>query len=155
MLERFIGSATTNEQTRFISIIKSGEHCDANAATQVTRVAEQYVTRVPSVSLTNACSMTLITNEKTPQVWLVADTKTLIELSAMEINKEQHWTIPLPQKQFVNREYLLIVTEHYLDLADLAAFKSYLSRLESTQRPSVELVAAFFTQIDVNQQSVS
>ncbi|WP_412973150.1 hypothetical protein [Glaciecola sp. MF2-115] len=155
MLERFVLTGTSNEQMRFISTIKSGQHCDANASSQVIRVGDQYVTRVPSVSLASSCSMTLITHEKTPQVWLVADTKTLIELSAIEINKERHWTIPLPQKQFVNREYLLIVTEHYLDLADLAAFKSYLSRLESTQKPSVELVAAFFTQIDVNPQYVS
>jgi|GEM_PF-3559860 len=142
-------------ETRFVTKTKSGLHCDANAVEQPINVARQYVSRIPSVTFSRACSMTLITASKIPQVWLVADTKTLIELSSTRIGKELHWTVPLPQQQQVDREYVLIVTEHSLDLADLSAFKSYLSRLEQTQKPTVEMLAMFFSQISVNPQYVS
>lgn len=142
-------------QTRFITTTKSGLHCDANAVEQLTKVAQQYVSRIPSATLNGVCSMTLITAQKIPQVWLVADSKTLIELSSIAINNERYWTVPLPQQQQVDREYILIVTERSLDLADLSALKSYLSRLEQTQKPSVEILAMFFSQIAVNPQYIS
>jgi hypothetical protein len=155
ILEKLHSSDNTNQTLRFVSTIKSGQHCDTNASAESIRVAEQYVARMPSVNLSKACSMTLITSKNTPQIWLVADTKTLIELSSVEIDNERHWTIPLPQQQSVEREYILVITGQYLDLADLAAFKSYLSRLETTQQPSVEILAAFFSQIEVNPQYLS
>lgn len=142
-------------ETRFVTKTKSGLHCDANAVQQSINVAEQYVSRIPSTTFSSACSMTLITARKIPQVWLVADSKTLIELSFTAIGDELHWTVPLPQQQQVDREYVLIVTQHSLDLADLSAFKSYLSRLEQTQKPTVEILAMFFSQISVNPQYVS
>jgi hypothetical protein len=142
-------------ETRFVTKTKSGLHCDANTVEQLINVAEQYVSRIPSVTFSSACSMTLITASKIPQVWLVADSKTLIELSSTAIGKELHWTVPLPRQQQVDREYVLIVTEHSLDLADLSAFKSYLSRLEQSQKPAVEILAMFFSQISVNPQYVS
>jgi hypothetical protein len=141
--------------TRFITTTKNGLYCDANALKQVSSIAQQYVSRIPAVVFGDACSMTLITAKQTPQVWLVADSKTLIELSSVAIDDEFHWTIPLPNKQNVDREYVLIVTNQYLDLADLAAFKSYLSRIEKTQKPSIEVLAPFFSQIDVNPQYIS
>jgi len=141
--------------TRFITTIKSGLNCDTNALKQVSLVAQQYVSRIPAVTLSDACSVMLITAKQTPQVWLVADSKTLIELSSVMIDEELHWTIPLPQQQNVDREYVLVVTNQYLDLADLAAFKSYLSRLGTTQKPTVEILAPFFSQIDVNPQYIS
>mgnify|MGYP003673620203 FL=1 len=85
----------------------------------------------------------------------MADSKTLIELSSIAIDNELHWTVPLPQQQQVDREYILIVTERSLDLADLSALKSYLSRLEQAQQPSVEILAMFFSQIAVNPQYIS
>ncbi len=142
-------------ETRFVTKTKSGLHCDANAVEQSINVAEQYVSRIPSITFSSACSMTLITARKIPQVWLVADSKTLIELSFTAIGDELHWTVPLPQQQQVDREYVLIVTQHSLDLADLSAFKSYLSRLEQNQKPAVEILAMFFSQISVNPQYVS
>jgi len=142
-------------QTRFVTTTKSGLHCDANAVEQLTKVAQQYVSRIPSATLNGVCSMTLITAQKIPQVWLVADSKTLIELSSIAIDNELHWTVPLPQQQQVDREYILIVTERSLDLADLSALKSYLSRLEQAQKPSVEILAMFFSQIAVNPQYIS
>jgi hypothetical protein len=90
-----------------------------------------------------------------PQVWLVADTKALIELAPKLIDGELQWTIPIPNQQHANRDYILILTHEYLDLADLAAFKTRLSRLEKNQRPSIELLAEFFSQIDVNPQYIS
>jgi hypothetical protein len=142
-------------QTRFVTTTKSGLHCDANAVEQLTKVAQQYVSRIPSATLNGVCSMTLITAQKIPQVWLVADSKTLIELSPIAIDNELHWTVPLPQQQQVDREYILIVTDRSLDLADLSALKSYLSRLEQAQKPSVEILAMFFSQIAVNPQYIS
>ena len=142
-------------QTRFVTTTKSGLHCDANAVEQLTNVAQQYVSRILPARLSHICSMTLITAQKIPQVWLVADSKTLIELSAITIDNELHWTVPLPQQQQVDREYILIVTERSLDLADLSAFKSYLSQLERAQKPSVEILAMFFSQIAVNPQYIS
>lgn len=141
--------------TRFIAATKTGPHCDSNALMKVTNIGTQYVTRIPSTSLNSACSMTLLSNKNTPQVWLIADTKTVIELSSTLIDNERHWLIPLPSQQQASREYILVVTEKQLDLADLAAFKSYLSRLKPTQKPSVELLAAFFSQIGINPQYVS
>lgn len=141
--------------TRFISTIKSGLHCDGNALKKVSKIAQQYVSRIPAVAFNDACSLTLITAKKTPQVWLVADSKTLIELSSVVIDDESHWAIPLPKQQYADREYVLIVTNQYLDLADLAACKSYLSRLEKTQKPSVEILASFFSKIDINPQYIS
>lgn len=142
-------------QTRFVTTTKSGLHCDANAVEQLTHVAQQYVSRILPARLSHICSMTLITEQKIPQVWLVADSKTLIELSAITIDDELHWTVPFPQQQQVDREYILIVTERSLDLADLSAFKSYLSQLERAQKPSVEILAMFFSQIAVNPQYIS
>lgn len=150
-----INMSSIYPQTRFVTTTKSGLHCDANAVEQLTKVAEQYVSRIPSATLNAICSMTLITAQKIPQVWLVADSKTLIELSSIAIDNELHWTVPLPQQQQVDREYILIVTERSLDLADLSALKSYLSRLEQAQKPSVEILAMFFSQIAVNPQYIS
>jgi hypothetical protein len=141
--------------TRFISRIKSGLYCDGNALKKVSKIAQQYVSRIPTVAFNDACSLTLITAKQTPQVWLVADSKTLIELSSVVIDEEFHWTIPLPKQQHANREYVLVVTNQHLDLADLAACKSYLSRLEKTQKPSVEILASFFSKIDINPQYIS
>jgi hypothetical protein len=143
------------EGTRFITSTKTGQNCDANATKQVTTIAKQYVTRIAALDLGSACKMTLVSNKRTPQVWLVADTKTLIELSAIEIKDELYWDIPIPSQQQTSREYILIITEDYLDLADLAAFKSYLSRLDENQNASVELLAPFFSVIDVNPQYLS
>ncbi|MFQ3207314.1 MAG: hypothetical protein ACI9IT_001469 [Glaciecola sp.] len=148
-------SKSVYTDTRFITTTKSGLHCDANALQQVSSIAQQYVSRIPAVLFGDACSMTLITAKETPQVWLVADSKTLIELSYILIDDEFHWIIPLPTNQNVDREYVLIVTNQYLDLADLAAFKSYLSRIEKTQKATIEVIAPFFSQIDVNPQYIS
>lgn len=147
--------ASAYSETRFVTITKSGLHCDANVVEKVTTVAEQYVSRIPSAALSSVCSMTLITSKKIPQVWLVADSKTLIELSFSVIDNEFYWIVPIPQQQQVDREYILIVTEQTLDLADLSAFKSYLSQLKQTQKPAVEILAMFFSQIAVNPQYVS
>jgi hypothetical protein len=141
--------------TRFITTTKSGLYCDANALQQVSSIAQQYVSRIPAVVFGDACRLTLITAKQIPQVWLVADSKTLIELGSVAIDDEFHWAIPLPKQQNIDREYALVVTNQYLDLADLAAFKSYLSRIEKTQKPSIEVLASFFSQIDVNPQYIS
>ncbi|MFT5542240.1 MAG: hypothetical protein ACI97K_000486 [Glaciecola sp.] len=141
--------------TRFAVTKKSNAYCDTNAVLQVTPIAEQYVTRAPSIRLHDACSLTLITPRSVPQIWLVADTKALIELEHKLIEGESHWNIPIPTQQHYDREYILILTHEYLDLADLAAFKTKLSGLNKMQRPSIELLAEFFTQIDVNPQYIS
>jgi hypothetical protein len=148
-------SKSVYTDTRFVTTTKSGLYCDANALQQVRSIAQQYVSRIPAVVFGDACSMTLITAKETPQVWLVADSKTLIELSSVIIDDEFHWIIPLPTNQNVDREYVLIVTNQYLDLADLAAFKSYLSRIEKTQKATIEVLAPFFSQIDVNPHYIS
>lgn len=141
--------------TRFITTMKSGLYCDGNAVKQASNIAQQYVSRIPAVAFSDACSLTLITAKQIPQIWLVADSKTLIELSSIVIGEEFHWTIPLPKQQNADREYVLVVTSQYLDLADLAACKSYLSRLQQTQKPSVEILASFFSKINVNPQYIS
>lgn len=144
-----------NEKMRYLTSSKSSLYCDANVIEQNTPIANQYVSRVPSLTFEQTCNMTLITSIKVPQVWLVADSKTLIELENKEIDNELHWLIPPPKQQHIDREFILIITNEYLDLSDLAAFKTYLSRLDRAQKPSVELLAKFFSQIDINPQYVS
>jgi hypothetical protein len=141
--------------TRFVVTKKNNTYCDTNAVLQVTQISGQYVSRVPSIAMHEACSITLVTSDKMPQVWLVADTKSLIELEHKIIMGEAHWTIPIPNQQEINREYILILAYEHLDLADLAAFKTMLSRISRQQKPSVELLSEFFTQIGVNPQYVS
>jgi hypothetical protein len=154
-VREYLISNHSADASRMLITKKSGAYCDTNAMSQLTRVSKQYVSRLPSIALSETCSILLITAANVPQVWLVADTKALIELAPKLIDGELQWTIPIPNQQHANRDYILILTHEYLDLADLAAFKTRLSRLEKNQRPSIELLAEFFSQIDVNPQYIS
>lgn len=145
---------TVETPIRFINTSKAGLHCDSTAVNELIDVAEQYVTRLPKASFLDTCRLRLVTHQSVPQVWFVSDTKTLIELNSEMVNSERHWHIPLPSQQQESREYTLIVTSDYLDLADLAAFKSYLSRLDTEQQPSIEVLASFFAKINVNPQYI-
>jgi hypothetical protein len=78
-----------------------------------------------------------------------------MELRFLENNNERVWRINLPQYQQANRQFYLIITPERLDLSDLASLTDYLGRVPSSQNLSVEVLAEFFTTINVNPQYLS
>ena len=144
-----------NRGIEYEVITKIAGKCDATAQSAHIKVGDQYVTQASPVFLDELCGLYLKTNQNIPQVWMITDSKMVMELSSLETNNERVWRINLPQYQQSNRQFYLIMTPDKLDLSDLASLTDYLSRLPASHVLSVETLAEFFTTIKVNPQYLS
>lgn len=148
-------SSPPTSKVEYVISKKSGGNCDANAQTFRLDVGGQYVTQASPAFLGELCGLYLHTSESVPQVWMITDTKAVMELRFLENDNERVWRINLPQYQQANRQFYLIITPERLDLSDLASLTDYLGRVPSSQNLSVEVLAEFFTTINVNPQYLS
>ena len=148
-------SSPSTSKVEYVISKKSGGNCDANAQTFRLDVGGQYVTQASPAFLGELCGLYLHTSESVPQVWMITDTKAVMELRFLENDNERVWRINLPQYQQANRQFYLIITPERLDLSDLASLTDYLGRVPSSQNLSVEVLAEFFTTINVNPQYLS
>jgi hypothetical protein len=148
-------SLPSTSKIEYVISKKNGGNCDANAQTFRLNVGGQYVTQASPAFLDELCGLHLHTSENMPQVWMITDTKMVMELRFLENDNERVWRINLPQYQQANRQFYLIITPERLDLSDLASLTDYLGRVPSSQNLSVEVLAEFFTTINVNPQYLS
>jgi hypothetical protein len=144
-----------NGEIEYEVITKVAVKCDANAQSSHIQVGDQYVTQVSPVFLGELCGLYLKTSENIPQVWMITDSKMVMELSFLHTDDDRVWRVNLPHYQQSNRQFYLIMTPDRLDLSDLASLTDYLSRLPASHTLSVESLAEFFTTIEVNPQYLS
>ncbi|MBF7073064.1 hypothetical protein ISG33_06590 [Glaciecola sp. MH2013] len=141
---------TMNLNLSYFITSKNGGKCDANSLLIKKDIKQQFVSKLPAQFISELCSIDLVTNVDLPQIWMITDTKTVMELSSFESSGQQMWRINLPRMQTENRQFILLVTSQKLDLSDLASLTDYLSGLPVEEKASVETLAEFFTRTHIN-----
>lgn len=102
-----------------------------------------------ATNLSNLCSMFVTTSRKVDKLWLVSDTKAIIELKGIKIEEQalsedslpmvkellQHeetliqWSVPIPQNREQTRRFTLLAFLQTADEADLSSLDRYLFQL--------------------------
>ncbi|MGQ8365702.1 hypothetical protein [Glaciecola sp. 1036] len=96
---------------------------------EITHPFELFESNIlPAINLHGLCRMQILLPEHIQSVFLISDANKVLVLEEQKTNL---WTIPLPNKQNMSREYLLFLSTSKLDKADQQSLTDYLSGLES------------------------
>jgi hypothetical protein len=118
--------------------------CESSTAnTLLLSKQDASVISFNAVKLATVCDISIAFKhlEQAPsKVWLVADSYTLIALSATEAEDEnvREYSVPIPQWQEESREYFLIAFSSKVDESDKQSLRDYLKSLHQ-QETSVSL----------------
>jgi hypothetical protein len=132
-----------------------GSQCDVNAIDSINELNQQFVAQIPAANIDEICQLSLLSDNDLPQVWMISDSKTIMELRSSETKDGQLWHINLPRFQERQRQFILVITAQQLDLADLASLTDFLSRLPRNESVSVESLAEFFSAVNINPRYVT
>ena len=105
--------------------------CDAHSTVNSIGIDDTAIVTLPPFSLKTLCAISLTTSSAIQSVWLVTESGALISLRkrliALESNRvsQVEWLMPLPSQASVTRHYYLIMSDNYLDQADVSSFEQY------------------------------
>lgn len=150
-----IGLATKSSLIAPVDYMISGDISQNRAmclsATHVLISHGQFAINTESnpINLSNLCNMFVTTSNKVDTLWLVSDTKAIIELKGINIEDQavsenslpmlnellKHeetlikWSVPIPQNKEQTRRFILLAFLQTADKADLSSLDSYLFQL--------------------------
>lgn len=111
-------------------------------------------TQSNATNLDNLCGLFMVTSPQIRSLWLVSDTKAIIDLKGFKINAETfakdgllaikqmfgqqerltQWAVPIPKNKVQTRTFILLAFVNAADEADLSSLDSYLYKLRQQER---------------------
>lgn len=107
-----------------------------------------------TTNINNLCDLQFVTSSIIKKIWLVSDTKAIISLTSVKINKKaldekggslsqlynQHdanikWAVPLPKNKTLTRKFTLVAFVKAPDEADYSSLERYLDQLHLRGKP--------------------